>query len=395
MSEQRKYPANPDMEDRFDWIDFMPFVLMHVALIGIWWTGFTWTSIALCVGLYVARVFGITGGYHRYFSHRGYKTGRGFQFFMAFLGATAMQKGPLWWAAKHREHHRDSDMPADAHSPRQYGGFDAHVGWVYRQARTHPDMDLIRDFSKYPELQWLERHQYSPGIALGVLCFAIGGWAGLFSGFLLSTVLVYHATFTVNSLNHMIGRQRYLTGDDSRNNWLLAIITMGEGWHNNHHYYPATARNGFFWWEVDTTYYALKGFEKLGLVHDLRQPPSTILANEKAPTQRIIDKCAVYIAEGFSADRISASIRRSWEGSHVFDDLRVRASHKWSEAEAYLAGMDLPDMPTMEQLKARAHRKFKIRHEGLDRAVERAHAMLHSAVYKRLIEYAEARPVNA
>ncbi len=395
MSEERKYPLNPDNEDRFNWVEFMPFALMHVALIGIWWTGFTWTSIALCVGLYVARVFGITGGFHRYFSHRGYKTSRGFQFFMALLGATALQKGALWWAAKHREHHRDSDMPADAHSPRQYGVFDAHVGWVYREARAKTDMDLIQDFSKYPELRWLDRHYIIPGVALGVICFLVGGWAGLFSGFLLSTVLVYHATFTVNSLNHMIGRQRYLTGDDSRNNWLLAIITLGEGWHNNHHYYPAAARNGFFWWEIDVTYYMLRGLEKVGLVWDLRQPPKTILANEKAPTQKVIDKCAVYIAEGFSADKISANIHKRWEGSHVFDDLRTLARDKWSEAEAYLAEIDLPEFPSVEQLKARAHRKFKIRHEGLDRAIERAHEMLRSAVSARLIERARAQPAPA
>jgi stearoyl-CoA desaturase (delta-9 desaturase) len=395
MSQARKFPANPDLEDRFDWIDFIPFALLHVALIGIWWTGFSATSIALCIGLYVARVFGITGGYHRYFSHRGYKTSRVFQGIMAFLGATALQKGPLWWAAKHRAHHRDSDMPEDAHSPRQYGVFDAHVGWVYRKARANSDMDLIKDFSKYPELRWIERHQYLPGFVLGLLCFAVGGWAGLFSGFVLSTVLVYHATFTVNSLNHMVGRQRYLTGDDSRNNWLLALVTMGEGWHNNHHYYPSTARNGFFWWEIDTTYYLLKGLAKLGLVWDLRQPPETILANEKAPTQRVIDKCARYIADGFSVEKISANIRRRWEGSHKLDDLRARAQQRWSTAEAYLAEIELPELPSVEELKARAYKQFKIRHEGLDRAIEQAQEMLHSAVSQRLIEDIRAEPASA
>src|SRR5699024_4281847 len=232
--------------------------------------------------------------------------------------------------------------------------------WVYREARTHPEMGLIKDFSKYPELRWLERHQYLPGIVLAVLCFLVGGWAGLFSGFLLSTVLVYHATFTVNSLNHMVGRQRYLTGDDSRNNWFLALVSMGEGWHNNHHYYPAAARNGFFWWEIDTTYYLLKGFEKVGLVWDLRQPPKTILANEKAPTQKIIDKCANYIAAGFSADRISTDIRRRWEGSHVMDDLRAHARETWESAEEYLARMELPEFPSVEELKARAYKQFRI-----------------------------------
>jgi len=391
MSKSRKYPANPDLEDSFNWLAFMPFVLMHVALIGIWWSGFTWVSLTICVVLYVARVFGITAGYHRYFSHRGFKTSRAMQFCLALLGATAMQKGPLWWAAKHREHHRDSDLPADAHSPRQYGLFTAHVGWIYREARIHPDMDLIKDFSSYPEIRWLERHQYLPGIALGALCFLLAGWSGLLVGFLLSTVLVYHATFTINSLDHMLGKQRYLTGDDSRNNLLLALISLGEGWHNNHHYYPAAARNGFFWWEVDITYYLLRGLEKIGLVWNLRQPPASILANEKAPTQKIIDKCATYIAEGFSAERISASLRKRWEGSHILDDLHALTRSKWSEAEAYLAELEFPDMPSMEQLKARAYRKFKIRHDGLDRAIERAHDMLRKSVSARLIEHAQAQ----
>lgn len=392
---QRQYPANPEMSDRFDWPQFIPFVLMHVALIGIWWTGFTVASVALCVALYVFRVFGITGGYHRYFSHRGYKTSRGFQFVMALLGASAGQKGPLWWAAKHREHHRDSDMPEDSHSPRQYGVFDAHVGWVYREARSNPDMDLIQDFSKYPEIRWLEKNQYAPILLLGLGSWLLAGLPGLFVGFFLSTVLVYHATFTVNSLNHVIGRQRYLTGDDSRNNWFLAILTMGEGWHNNHHYYPATARNGFFWWEFDLTYYMLKGLSALGLVWDLRQPPQTILANEKAPTQKVIDKSAAHIAEGFSVERITANIRSRWEGSHKLEDLRNLARHKWDEAEAYLAEVELPDMPSMEQLKERAHRKFKVRHESLDRAIERAHEMLTQAVSRRLIETARSQPATA
>lgn len=393
MSEKTKrfrFPQNQHMDDHFDWWNFMPMALMHLGLIGIWWTGFTWTSIAMCAFLYVARVFGITAGYHRYFSHRGYKTSRGFQFVLALLGATALQKGPLWWAAKHREHHRDTDEPEDAHSPRQYGFWDAHVGWVYREARSSPDMDLIKDFSKYPEIRWVERHQYAPGIALALICFAIDGWTGLLVGWLLSTILVYHATFTINSLDHMFGRQRYLTGDDSRNNWLMALLSMGEGWHNNHHYYPATARNGFFWWEFDPTYYMLVGLEKVGLVWNLRQPPKSILANEKPPTQKIIDKCAVYIAEGFSAERISANIRERWEGSHVMDDLRSHARDTWSAAENYLAEIELPEFPSADELKARAHKQFKIRHEGLDRAIERAQDMLRRSVSQRLIEDVQA-----
>lgn len=387
-----RIPVNPHMDDKFSWWNFMPMALMHLGLIGIWWTGFTWTAVIMCVFLYVARVFGITAGYHRYFSHRGFKTSRAFQFVLAVLGATALQKGPLWWAAKHREHHRDSDEPEDAHSPRQYGLATAHVGWIYREARSTPDMDLIKDFSKYPEIRWIEKHQYISGVILAVICFAIGGWSGLFVGWLLSTILVYHATFTINSLDHMIGKQRYLTGDDSRNNWFLALISLGEGWHNNHHYYPAAARNGFFWWEVDVTYYLLKGLEKVGLVWDLRQPPKTILANEKAPTQKIIDKCATYIVEGFSAERISVNIRKRWEGSHVMDDLRAHAHETWASAEEYLASLDLPEFPSAEELKARAYKQFNIRHEGLDRAIVRAQQMLRRSVLRRLVDQVQPEP---
>lgn len=392
MDTDRKFPANLQLSDHFSWKEFAPFAILHVALLGIFWTGFTLESVIICATLYVVRVFAITGGYHRYFSHRAYKTSRGFQFVMAFLGTTAFQKGPLWWAAKHREHHRESDMPGDAHSPRQYGFFDSHVGWVYRPARAESDMDLIQDFAKYPELRWLDKNQFAPGLLLALGCFFLAGGPGLFVGFLLSTVLVYHATFTVNSLNHVIGSQRYLTGDDSRNHWLLAFITLGEGWHNNHHYYPASARNGFMWWEYDVTYYLLKALSWCGLVWELRQPPQSILTNEKAPTQKIIDKCALYIAEGFSVDGISAKIRQRWEGSHILDGLHTRARGKWEEAEHYLSEIDLPDLPSLEELKARAHRKFAVRHEALDHAIERAHEMLTRAVSVRLIEDMRAQP---
>ncbi|MGH8562146.1 MAG: acyl-CoA desaturase, partial [Nevskiales bacterium] len=235
----------------------IPFVLFHIATLGVIWTGFTTQAVIMCVVLYVVRVFGITAGFHRLMSHRSYKAGRVTTFVLALFGTMAMQRGPLWWAAKHREHHRDSDTPDDAHSPRHFGFWGAHVGWVFRR-RADADMSLIQDFAKYPELRWLERNDYIPGILLGLACFLIGGWAGLFVGFVLSTMLVYHATFMINSLAHVFGSQRYLTGDDSRNNWLLAIIAMGEGWHNNHHYYPGSARNGFFWYEYDVTYYLLK-----------------------------------------------------------------------------------------------------------------------------------------
>ncbi len=367
------------------------FILFHVAALGVFWTGFTTQAVVMCIVLYVVRVFGITGGYHRLLSHRSYKAGRITQFLIVLFGAMSMQRGPLWWAAKHREHHRDSDTPADAHSPRHYGFWGAHVGWVFRQ-RMNADMSLIQDFAQYPELRWLDRNKYLPGVLLGVACFLIGGWAGLFVGFALSTVLVYHATFMINSLAHVFGKQRYLTGDDSRNNWLLAIIAMGEGWHNNHHYYPASARNGFFWYEYDVTYYILKGLEKLGLVWDLQTPPESVLRNEKRTTNAIIEKTAGHLAAGFSVDKLVEQVKAAWHNSTHWDELKARAQQAVADAEAYLKSIELPSLPSLEELKRKARGKFADV-PALDTAVVRAREQIVQNVSVRLLE--EVKPQQA
>lgn len=246
---------------------------MHLACFMVFWTGVDSLALLLCAVSYFVRMFGITAGYHRYFSHRAYKTSRVFQFFLACLGCSALQKGPLWWAGHHRHHHRYSDSEGDPHSPLQGGFLWSHVGWILTPDYEARPAGVIRDFERYPELRWLDRWYWTPGIALALLCFALDGWTGLAWGFFISTVLLYHGTFTVNSLCHLFGRRRYQTEDDSRNNLLVALITLGEGWHNNHHHYQGSANQGFFWWEIDMSYYILRGLQTIGLVRGLRKPP--------------------------------------------------------------------------------------------------------------------------
>lgn len=379
------YPAQDGLSDRFHWGQAIPFIGMHLAAFGVFWSGFTAEAVAICIGLYALRVFGITAGYHRYFSHRSYKTSRVFQFILALLGTLAFQSGVLWWSAKHREHHRDSDMPEDSHSPRQYGFMDSHVGWVYRPARREAEYELVQDWQKYPELVFLDNHRYMPGIILALLCYLAAGWPGLFVGFFLSTVLVYHATFMVNSLAHVLGKQRYLTGDDSRNNWFIALVTFGEGWHNNHHFYPGSSRQGFYWWEFDLTYYILKTLSFFGIVWDLQQPPQSVLAQEKQPPSKVIDKCAQHIAASFSVETIAERARSRWAQSHALDDLRLLAKEKLADAEAYLASIELPEFPSYEEVKQRAQKMFACT-PSLDTAVERARENLRKSVFAHLLQ---------
>jgi stearoyl-CoA desaturase (delta-9 desaturase) len=259
------------------WVGMVPFILCHVGAVAALWTGITWQVAIYCAALYVIRMFGVTGVYHRYFSHRTYKTSRAFQFFLAFLAQTSAQKGALWWAAHHRSHHRLSDQPGDLHSPVIDGFWYSHVGWLYNHTET-TDYKQIPDFAKYPELRFLNRYGLMPAVVLGVASYLMLGWQGLCAGFFLSTVLLWHGTFTINSLSHVIGKKRFPTTDESRNNWLLAIITMGEGWHNNHHRFAGSTRQGFYWWEIDMTYYILKALSWVGLVWDLKPVPHQILA---------------------------------------------------------------------------------------------------------------------
>ena len=254
----------------------VPFALMHLAPLGILWTGMGWREAALCAGLYVVRMFFITAGYHRYFAHRSYKTGRLMQLILAFGGGTAAQKGALWWAGHHRHHHKHSDDLEDVHSPRK-GVWWSHIGWILCTKYDATPVHLIKDFAAYPELRWLNRHFLVPPTLLALGCWAWMGLSGLFAGFFLSTALLYHGTFVINSLTHMFGRRRYVTKDTSRNSLLLALITLGEGWHNNHHYYQRSTNQGFFWWELDVTFYVLRVLSWLRIVHDIHTPPARVL----------------------------------------------------------------------------------------------------------------------
>jgi len=249
----------------------LPFIAIHTSVLLVLTVPFTWQMIAWCAGSYFLRMFGVTGGYHRYFSHRSYKLNRFWQFWMAFLAQTSCQKGALWWAAHHRDHHLYSDRKEDLHSPVHEGFWWSHLGWILSDEYDHYDPKRIADLSKYPELRLLNKFHMVPFFLYGGAIYLIGGWPAVVWGFFVSTVLLYHGTFLINSLTHIWGTRRFATPDESRNNFWLAIVTLGEGWHNNHHYYMSSTRQGIKWWEIDITLYILQGLSVLGIARDLRE----------------------------------------------------------------------------------------------------------------------------
>lgn len=270
-------PASAPRDHRINWLGSIPFFVMHaLAVGGVFVLGWSWGGFGLAMGLYALRIFGVTGGYHRYFSHRSFKTGRVMQFLLAWLAQSSAQKGALWWAAHHRNHHKLSDQEGDLHSAKLDGFLWSHVGWILSQRHDDTDYDRIKDFAKYPELRWLNKYHLVPPTVLGVGLFLVGGWWALYWGLFVSTVMCWHGTFTINSLTHLWGSRRYKTTDDSRNNVWLAILTSGEGWHNNHHHYQRAVNQGWYWWEIDTTFYVLWAMSKLGLVWDLHMVPKRI-----------------------------------------------------------------------------------------------------------------------
>ena len=263
----------------------LPFIILQFTVLLVFTTYFSWTGLAICALSYAVRMFAITGFYHRYFSHRTYKMGRPMQFFAAVLGCTATQKGPLWWAAHHRGHHKHSDTPDDPHSSHE-GFFHSHFLWFLYEESNVTHYDRVKDLTKYPELMFLNRYWVLSPVLYAVGLFMIGGWHWVVWGYFVSTVLLGNGTYTINSLMHSWGKQYFVTGDKSRNHWLLAIITLGEGWHNNHHRYQASARNGFYWYEYDITYYTLKALSWVGLVRDLNPVPFKILEEGRINHQR-------------------------------------------------------------------------------------------------------------
>jgi stearoyl-CoA desaturase (Delta-9 desaturase) len=247
-------------------------VLIHVGTVVALFGPIDAGLLAMALASYLVRMFAITAGYHRYFSHRSFKTSRVFQFLLALLGTSATQKGPLWWASAHRRHHKYSDTPEDMHSPTQRGFWHSHMGWWFGKKNDQTAMEWVPDLARYPELKFLDRYYHVGVVAWMMLAFLLRGWDGFLWGYVVSTFVLMHGTFAINSLAHVYGSRRYDTPDTSRNNWWLALATLGEGWHNNHHRYMSSARQGFFWWEVDATYYVLKVLSWTGIVWDLRAP---------------------------------------------------------------------------------------------------------------------------
>ena len=379
-----KADVRPQADEHSDVVypSAIPFLMVHLACFAAIWTGVTWQAAALCIALYWGRIFAIGAGYHRYFSHRAYSTSRLFQFILAFACQSTLQKSVLWWAAKHRHHHLHSDTEDDVHSPRHTGFWYSHMGWIF--ARRHDTFDMVKvaDFAKYPELMWLHRHERWPAYALAVLCFLVAGWPGLVVGFFWSTCLVFHGTFCINSLAHVSGRQRYVTGDDSRNNWLLAIFTMGEGWHNNHHACQSSVRQGFRWWEYDPTYYLLKLLSFTGLVWDLKTPPAAVLRNEQRLGSRVVERAARQLAASFNSERIAGAVAAALEGTSL-SALQQRLSAAQHQAVEVLASAHLPHLPTRTEIMEKARAMFA-RTPSVDEIVDRAYGLLLDAVSARL-----------
>lgn len=285
----------PSEADRIDWPRALPFIFLHLGCIGVIWVGASPAALITAAVLYAVRMFALTGFYHRYFSHRAFRTSRAMQFIFAVAGASCVQRGPLWWAAHHRHHHCHADTVEDLHSPAQVGFLRSHMGWFLTTRAFRTDLARVPDLRDFPELRWLDRYDVAVPLLLAVLLFGFGALLGhlaptlhtsgmqmLVWGFFVSTVALFHATVTINSLAHRFGRRRFATRDDSRNSALLALLTFGEGWHNNHHFYPGAARQGFRWWELDITWLGLRALAALGLVWDLKPVPAWVLAKAEA-----------------------------------------------------------------------------------------------------------------
>jgi len=281
-------PIDDPRADRVDILRVLPFAAMHLACLAVPLVGVSWFALGVAAALYALRMFAITGFYHRYFSHRTFRTSRALQFGFALLGAASVQRGPLWWAAHHRHHHRHADTARDVHSPRR-GFWRSHMGWFLTPRNFRTDHAAIPDLARFPELRLLDRFDIAVPAALAAVLYALGAWLEatapglrtsgpqlLVWGFFVSTVVLFHVTVTINSLAHRWGRRRYATPDDSRNNWLLALLTFGEGWHNNHHHFPGSVRQGVAWYELDLTWYGLKALSWMGLVWDMKSMPPAL-----------------------------------------------------------------------------------------------------------------------
>jgi len=286
------------MPERFEFNRMIPFIFLHIGCFGVIWTGWSWAAVISAAVLYFVRMFAVTAFYHRYFCHRAYHTSRVGQFIFALIGLTAMQRGPLWWAAVHRHHHAHSDDHDDTHSPVTKGFFWSHIGWLTSSKNFPTDYRLVRDLTKFPELVFLNRFDVIGPAILFIFLFGFGagldaldpslgttGWQMVVWGFFISTTFLFHATCAVNSLAHTLGSKRFDNNDESRNSLFLALITLGEGWHNNHHQYQASARQGFYWWEIDISYYLIRLLGFAGIVWDIKPVPQATY--QRAASKRL------------------------------------------------------------------------------------------------------------
>jgi stearoyl-CoA desaturase (delta-9 desaturase) len=359
------------------------FLVVHAAAaVGVFVVGLSWWGGILCLLSYYLRMFAITAGFHRYFSHRTYRLTRVPQFLLAFLGQTAAQKGVLWWASNHRHHHKYSDRPEDIHSPIQRGFWWSHIGWILSPDHARTDLSRVPDLAKYPELVWLDRHEFLPTIVYGASLYLAFGWTGLFFGYFLSTVLLWHGTFSINSVMHLVGRRVFATTDDSRNSFVFAVATMGEGWHNNHHWAPGSAAQGFRWWEIDPSFYLLWLGERLGIVRDLHRPP-----------RRWRD--AAFEAErsgrAFSSARLHLRVQKlSWRWAEARKAVCATAHEAFGELESARCRA----IARLEQLHAEAAAagvRAGERLEEIHREIERARAQLVQ-ILERLVAMADPEP---
>lgn len=282
-------------DKKIDWLRCVPFLIVHLGCLGVLVVGWSPVAIWVCLIAFWLRMFAITAFYHRFFAHRSFKANRGWQFVFAVLGNTAAQRGPLWWASHHRQHHKHSDKPEDIHSPIEHGFFWSHIAWFMSAKGYRTEYSVVKDLAKFPELRFLNRFDALVPVLFGFCMFGLGsllahthpelgtsGWQMVVWGFFISTVLLFHATFTINSLGHIWGKRRFNTRDRSRNNPWLALLTLGEGWHNNHHRFAVSARQGFYWYELDISYLLLKVLSWLGVVRDLNPVPTRILAEGRS-----------------------------------------------------------------------------------------------------------------
>lgn len=367
------------------------FLLIHLGCFAVFWTGLNSHALVLGLALYLLRIFAIGAGYHRYFAHRAFRTSRTLQFGLAFLSLTAAQRGILWWAAKHRQHHTHSDTGGDLHSPVLRGFLYAHVGWIFEARNDATDYKSVNDLAQYKELLWLDRHSYLPMTALALLTWLIAGWPGLVIGFCWSTVAVWHVTFSVNSLCHLIGRRPHITGDQSRNNWLLALLTMGEGWHNNHHAYQASVRQGFRWWEYDPTFYILRVLSWFGLVWDLQVPPEAVIRGEYKLGRRVINKVANQLAASFPIDLVANQTIEALTRAPDWPGLKSRILLADVSPEAFWAEIDAPQVPTLEEVRRYARERLT-QTPSINEIALSTRQRLLELVYSQLLEVVASSP---